>query len=476
MSKGDTDPIYEKKLPFEDEIGKLSDSEAPKILTKELPGPESKKILDQLYKLETPTIVGANVLPVVWARARGATVEDLDGNKYIDMMGGVAVNNVGHSHPEVVRAMHEQAGQVAHTADFPSPARIRLLEKLTQIAPGDMKGQSRVAFAMSGSDAVETALKIAKYHTKRTEIVAFQGAYHGVTAGALALTTNRVYKRGLPPSIPGVHFAPYPYCYRCPFGKKFPDCDLECARYTGDLMTKSGMGLADRPAAVIMEPVQGEGGYVVPPKEAVEWIAKVARENDIVFIDDEVQAGFCRTGRWFATEHYGVTPDLLTAGKGLGGDFPVAAVIGHKKIMDNLPTVWNPVTFGGNAVGAAVSLKNIELMERYDLCARSEVLGGYFMKLLKELESTSKIVGDVRGLGLMIGIELVKDKTTKAPMDMDKMMWLIHKMRDNGVLVLIAGRNENVVRLMPPLVITKEHIDKTFTIFSSILKELERSI
>ncbi|RLF09763.1 MAG: aspartate aminotransferase family protein, partial [Thermoprotei archaeon] len=353
---------------------------------------------------------------------------------------------------------------------------VKLVETLSEIAPGEMKGSVRVALAMSGSDAAEMCLKFAKWYTKRAEVIAFQGGYHGITTGVLMLTTNPAYKRGLPPLVPGIYFAPYAYCYRCAFGKKYPDCDIECARYVERLITQPGTGLIDKPAAVIMEPVQGEGGYIVPPKEFVEWVVKVCKENEVVFIDDEVQSGFCRTGKWFAIEHWGLTPDLLNLGKALGGDFPMAAVVGRKRILDELPRASQPVTFAGNALGCAVALKNIELMRKYRLDERANRLGGYFIKMLRELEAESKIIGEVRGLGLMIGVEIVKDKASKTPMPLENMIWLVHQMRNRGVLALICGHWGQVFRFMPPLVITKEHLDKAYEAFSQVVKELERRL
>lgn len=462
---------------FEEEMRSLSYPEAPTIITKEIPGPRAKEFLSKVYDLETITLLAPYVIPFVWSEARGATIMDPDGNVFIDMTAGVAVNAVGHGHPEVVEVIRSQAEKLMHTVDMPNPKRVELLEELSRIAPGEMKNNVRIAFAMSGSDATEMSLKFARWFTKRSEVIAFHGGYHGITTGSLALTTNPAYKRGLPPLVPGVHFAPYAYCYRCAFRRKgYPDCDLECARYVEDLITKPGTGLIDKPAAVIMEPVQGEGGYIVPPGEFVKWILKVCHENDVVFIDDEVQSGFCRTGKWFAIEHWALTPDMLNLGKALGGDFPVAAVVGLKKIMDNLPKASQPVTFAGNALGCAVALKNIELMKRYRLDERAAELGKYFMGMLKELEEESKIIGEVRGLGLMIGVEMVKDKRTKEPMDLEKMIWLINKMRDKGVLMLICGRYGQVIRFMPPLVITKEMIDKALELFRDTVKEIENRL
>jgi 4-aminobutyrate aminotransferase len=462
---------------FEEEICRLSYLEAPKLVTKEIPGPMAKELIDKVYKLETVTLLAPYVIPFVWNDAKGATIVDPDGNIFIDMTAGVAVNAVGHSHPEVVEVIRRQAEKLMHTADMPNPERVKLLEELSRVAPGEMKGNVRVAFAMSGSDAAEMCLKFARWFTKRSEIIAFHGGYHGITMGALTLTTNQAYKRGIPPLVSGVHFAPYAYCYRCDFGRKgYPDCDLECARYIENLITKTGTGFIDKPSAVILEPVQGEGGYIVPPGEFIKWILKVCRENDVIFIDDEVQSGFCRTGKWFAIEHWGQTPDLLNLGKALGGDFPVAAVVGLKRIMDNLPPSSQPVTFAGNALGCAVALKNIELMKRYKLDERAAELGEYFMNKLRELEEESKIIGEVRGLGLMIGVEMVKDKKTKEPMDLERMIWLIQKMRDKGVLMLMCGRYGQVIRFMPPLIITKAMLDKTFELFRDAVKELESKL
>jgi 4-aminobutyrate aminotransferase len=463
--------------PYEEELRRLSAPEAPKLVSKEIPGPKAKEILNKVYELETVTLLAPYVNPFVWSEARGATIIDPDGNVFIDMTAGIAVNAVGHNHPEVVEVIKSQAEKLMHTADMPSPQRVKLLEELAKIVPSEMKNNIRAAFAMSGSDAAEMSLKFARWFTQRAEVIAFQGGYHGITMGALTLTTNQAYKRGIPPLVSGVHFAPYPYCYRCSFGQKgYPDCDLECARYVEELITKSGTGLIDKPAAVIMEPIQGEGGYIVPPGEFVKWVLKVCRENDVIFIDDEVQSGFCRTGKWFAIEHWDLTPDLLNLGKALGGDFPVAAVVGLKRIMDKLPPASQPVTFAGNALGCAVALKNIELMKRYQLEKRAAALGEYFMKKLKELEKDSKIIGEVRGLGLMIGVELVKDKKSKEPMDTEKMVWLVQKMKEKGVLMIPCGRYGQVIRFMPPLIITKDMLDITFELFKETLKELETKI
>jgi len=460
---------------IEREIASWSYEEAPVIKTT-FPGPKTKELLDKTYKNESVTVVAPYWLPFVWSEARGATIKDPDGNVYIDMMGGVAVNNVGHNHPEVIQTIKKQCEVLMHTADWPSPLRVKLIEELINIAPGDMRGNARVALGLSGSSTAEMSLKFARWYTKRIEIVSFHGGYHGVYTGALMMTTNVTFKPNIPPLVPGHHFVPYPYCYRCPFGKEYPDCGIVCADYVEYVLTRPGTGFSPKPAAVIMEPVQGEGGYVVPPKEFMERIPKVCKENDILFIADEVQCGFCRTGKWFAIENWNVTPDLINMAKALGGDLPVAAVMGRREVMDNIPKTSQPVTFAGNALTCAVAIKNIELMRKYKLDERSRNLGEYFRKLLNELAGESKIIGDVRGLGLMIGVELVEDQKTKKPMNVEKMLWALHQLRDRGVLALICGVWGQVFRFMPPLVITKELIDRGYEIFASVIRELEKKL
>jgi 4-aminobutyrate aminotransferase len=388
------------------------------------------------------------------AHGEGAMVEDVDGNRFLDCNAGIAVVATGHAHPRVVKAVQEQAAKFLHMSgtDFYYENMVRLAEKLAALAPGG--GPRRVYFGNSGTEAVEAAMKLARYHTGRKQFISFFGSFHGRTMGALSLTASKnAQKKGFFPLVPGVHHVPYPNCYRCPFGTTPDECAVECVRHIEQVVLRHVLP-ADEVAAIVLEPVQGEGGYIVPPQKFFDDLQALARKHEILLVFDEVQSGMGRTGKMFAAEHFGATPDILTLAKGIASGMPLSATVTRAEIMN-----WTPgshaSTFGGNPVSIAASLATIELLEE-ELMANAASVGAHIMGRLRDWPRRFPIVGDVRGLGLMIGFELVHDQQTKerAPDLRDQLELLAFR---RGLLILGCGQNS--IRLCPPLVITKDQAD-----------------
>jgi diaminobutyrate-2-oxoglutarate transaminase len=448
----------------------LSFSGAPKIRIPP-PGPESKQLLEYQAAHESSAVSYAKGMPMAVRRARGATIEDMDGNIYIDCFGGAGVMAVGHANPEVLQAAHEQIDQVTHSLDIPTPARRSLEEILVDLLPKEL---TRLFFGgPTGSDAVEQAMKLARYNTKRIPFIAFEGGYHGMTSGALALTTTGSHKEGLLPLIPEVHFVPYAYCYRCAFGRQPETCAMECSRYLDHILEDPHSGVT-RPAAVILEPIQGEGGSIVPPERFLPDIRKICDRHEVPLIYDEIQCGLGRTGRMFAFEHTGTVPDILTLSKALGGlGFPISA-IAYRESLDTWPTAKTIGTFRGNMIAYAAGARALRFMLENELLKHTERLGRSALKLLKELERDSGIVGEARGKGLMLGVELVHDKASKkpAPELARKMRTVCHQ---RGVMIEVGGHYGNVARFLPPLVISQDLLEKAIGIFSEAVRELEKS-
>jgi len=463
----------DKNMISEEELTKLSYPEAPKIVTAKVPGPKGQKIYDKSLKFQTPTRVGGMGLPFVWQEARGATVKDPDGNIMINMTGGIAVNNVGQCHPKVVAAIRRQAGRVMHTIDMVSIVNQRLSERLSEIMPEGLRGNCVTAYAASGSGAVETAVKYARFITKRTQIVAFHGAYHGVWGYSLAMTCGDHYREGWGPLAPYVIHAPYPYYYRWPFKvASEAECGEQAADYLDYLLNTPYTGANDV-AAVFIEPVVGEGGYVVPPAGFLKRVEEICHKNGCLYVVDEVQAGFGRTGKMWSCEWDGVRPDMLVWGKGVGGDQPLTGVTLRRDLADKLEPLTQPLTFTANAVACAAALANIDIMtdKNDDLMGRAAVVGEEIKKKLSDFAKDSRIMGEVRGRGFMLAVEFVQDKATRKPvsgMAIGNLMWM---MRDRGVLAFPCGRYGNVMRFMPPLVCTREHFNKAVDIFLDIVRK-----
>jgi 4-aminobutyrate aminotransferase len=436
----------------------------PHLIT-ELPGPKAKALIERDNAVLSTSYTRG--YPLTIARAEGAIIEDLDGNKFLDFNAGIAVCATGHSHPKVVAAIQAQAAKFLHYSgtDFYYENMVELAEKLQALVPGG--GPRRVYFGNSGAEAIETSLKMARYHTGRERFIAFLGAFHGRTMGALSLTGSKsVQKKGFGSLLSGVTHIPYANCYRCAYGKEVSTCNVECVKVIEDQLIRHILP-ADDIAGIIVEPVQGEGGYVVPPQKFVDELRSVASRYQIPIIWDEVQAGMGRTGKMFATEHFGVDPDILALAKGIASGMPLSAVVSKPEWMN-----WKPgahaSTFGGNPVSIASSLATIALLEE-ELVAHAAALGEHMMNRMREWPQRFKHVGRVQGLGLMIGFEIVRDQVTKerAPDLRDRL-----EMRafDHGLLILGCGPNS--IRFCPPLVITKEQADFAMDTLETCLNEL----
>ncbi len=425
-----------------------------------LPGPKARAIIERDARVVSPSYT--RDYPLVIARGEGAVVEDVDGNVFLDCTAGIAVTSTGHSHPVVVEAIIDQARKFLHMSgtDFYYEQQVRLGEELSAIAP--MKGPHRSFFGNSGTEAVEAAIKLAKYHTKRHAIVAFLGAFHGRSMGSLSLTASKVTQRkGFAPFVPGTYHAPYPDVYRSSLS---PDaCAAQCIDFIEQQLFVH-LVPPDEVAAVMVEPIQGEGGYLVPPHSFLQRLRELTTRHGILLIADEVQSGMGRTGRMFAIEHAGVEPDIVTIAKGIASGMPLGVTTAKSEIM-SWPPGAHASTFGGNPVSCAAALATIGLL-RDGMIRNAEVVGAHMMAGAKALMEKHPIVGDVRGRGLMIGIELVRDRTTKERATKERDA-LVKECFQRGLLVLGAGRN--AIRLSPPLVLTKQQADQALEILDKAL-------
>jgi 4-aminobutyrate aminotransferase len=421
----------------------------PNLVTP-LPGPNARSIIERDAKIMSPSYTRG--YPFVMARGEGAIVEDVDGNRFLDFNAGIAVVATGHANPRIVAAIQEQATKFLHMSgtDFYYENMVRLAEKLATLVPGN--GPRRVYFGNSGTEAIEAAIKMARY-SGRDQFIAFLGGFHGRTMGALSLTASKVVQRkGFGPMLP-VHHIPYANCYRCAYGQHPDSCHVECVQVIEDQLFKTILP-AEEVAAIVVEPIQGEGGYLVPPAKFHEELRRIADKYGILLIHDEVQSGLGRTGRMFASEHFGVAPDIVAIAKGIASGLPLAATVARADIMN-----WQPgahaSTFGGNPVAIEAALATIELLEE-DLLRNATEIGAHILDRLRDWPQRFRYVGDVRGLGLMIGFELVKDQTTKerAPELRNRLTQLAF---ERGLLILGCGPNS--IRLCPPLIITKDQAD-----------------
>ncbi len=436
---------------FSDIIDLDMASELPKLVTT-LPGPKARAIIERDSRYISPSYTRS--YPLVARSGRGCIVEDVDGNRFLDLSAGIAVVATGHCHPQVVEAIQRQAAQLIHMSgtDFYYENMVVLAEKLASLVPGGVP--RKVYFGNSGTEAIEAAIKLARYHTGRKQFVAFHNAFHGRTMGSLALTGSKsAQRKNFFPLMPGVHHVPYADCYRCAYGKTPDSCAVECVQAIEDPLFRTVLP-PEEVAAIVVEPVQGEGGYVVPPRKFFDELRRLADRHGILLIFDEVQCGMGRTGKMFASEHFNAVPDIVAVAKGIASGLPLGAMIARAEIMD-----WKPgahaSTFGGNPVAVAASLVTIELLEQ-GLIDNAARVGAHLKARLSDFTGRFKNVGDVRGLGLMIGIELVRDQATKerAPELRDR---LVEMCFERGLLVLGAG--PNTIRLSPPLVLSVEQAD-----------------
>jgi len=428
------------------------------------PGPKAREIVgkDTRY-LATAT----KAAPVVARRAQGVLVEDVDGNTFLDFTSGAGVINTGHCHPRVVEAIQKQAAELMHFAgtDYYYKVQADLAEKLVSITPG--KFDKRVFFTNSGAESIEAALKLTRWTTQRKQFIGFIGAFHGRTMGALSLTASKpVHKDRYFPTMPGVEHIPYAYCYRCAYKMEHPSCGIRCARILEELYFKTFIPPTEV-AAIFMEPVEGEGGYIVPPPEWAKALREIASRHGIMLVDDEVQAGFGRTGKWFCIEHYGVEPDVVALAKGIASGFPMGAIV-FRKELDWAVQGAHSNTYGGNPMGCAASLATIEVIEKEKLIENAIKMGDLLHGRLLELQKRHDCIGDVRGRGLMQATEFVKDRRTKeeAPKLRDRIEELAWK---NGLMLLGCGRS--TIRYIPPLVVSVDQIDQAMEILDGCIKE-----
>ena len=440
----------------ETELEALSFRDAPRMLTSTVPGAAGQRRLDTSLKYESMAR-GGGAFPFVFERGFGVTVTDPDGNLYIDLSAGVAVSSVGRCHPRVVEVIHRQSRELMHASDISNTRRGELAERLAGIAPAGLRGNCVTYFTQSGSDAVEAAVKFAKRITGRQQIIAFHGAYHGVWNASNALTTGAQYRDGYGPFMGGVIHAPYPYTYRFPFDTTYKSAEQLAGEYV-DYLLNTPYTAANDVAAVVVEPVQGEGGYVAPDATFLQLLRRACDKSGALLIVDEIQAGAGRTGQMWASEYSNVESDMLTFGKGLGGDLPMAGVIMRAEFTKQIPAGSQPGTFAANALSAAVCLTNIELLQdaQSDLLGRARVLGEEAKQTIRD--SSLSIIGEIRGRGLMIGIELVEDRSTKTPLGADRIESLVMKCLQRGVVMFPCGRYGNVLRIMPSLTIPRSYL------------------
>jgi 4-aminobutyrate aminotransferase len=439
----------------------------PKIVVSP-PGPKAREIVERDDKVISQSFV--RFYPLVIESGKGAILRDVDGNEYIDFNSGLVCLNVGHCHPKVVDAVKKQAERYLHysNTDFLYTGVVDLAERLNEITPG--KYRKKVFFGNSGAEAIEGAAKLARWHMRRPRFIAFISAFHGRTLGAVSFTASKpVQMRYFFPLVPGVTHVPYPYCYRCPYKMTYPDCDFWCVDFIDEYVLQK-YAPPEEVAAFVFEPIQGEGGYVVPPDGYFRRLKKLADKYGILLVDDEVQAGMARTGKWWAIEHWGIEPDIICSAKSIAAGMPLSAIIANEKIMD-----WeggtHASTFGGNPVSCAAALAVIDVIKSERLLDNATQQGAYVMKRMKEVMEDSEIIGDVRGKGLMIGVEIVEDKKSKKPAG-EKANEIMMRSWKRGVALITCGKS--TLRIVPPLVITRELVDPALDIIMSTIKEVEK--
>ncbi|MCF8039173.1 MAG: acetyl ornithine aminotransferase family protein [Desulfohalobiaceae bacterium] len=436
----------------------------PSIKTK-LPGPRGAELIARDRQVLSRSL--PREYPLVAVKGQGLWLIDPDDNEFLDFTSGIAVCNTGHCHPEVTRAAKDQLDRLIHMcgADFYNTPNVELAEKLAAIAPGT--DPKRVFFGNSGAEAVEAGLKLARYQSGRQGFIAFLGAFHGRTMGALSLTASKAtQKKSFSPFVPGVSHVPYAHCYRCAYNLTYPSCDLECVSYLEEVLFKQLLA-PEEIAAIVVEPIQGEGGYIVPPEGFHQRLKELAKKYGILYMVDEIQTGMGRTGKMFAIEHFGIEPDLLTTAKGIASGMPLSALVARDEVMN-----WGPgahgSTYGGNPVASAAALASIRVIEQ-GLAANAARMGPVLRAGLEELQKEYECLGDIRGLGLMQAAELVSDRDKKKA-DKPLRDKILKRCFENGLLLLSCG--ESTVRFCPPLVVDQEQISVALEIFSGVLKEV----
>jgi 4-aminobutyrate aminotransferase len=449
----------------------IKPSGVPRIIV-EPPGPNALRVVKTDETLLMQSF--SRWYPLVVRRGFGPVIEDVDGNLYIDFNAGIAVMNVGHSHPRVIRAIKEQADKFTHYSltDFYYELAVKHASMLMEITP--ISSPKRVFYTNSGTESIEGALKVSRgfFRNQRPYVMAFLGAFHGRTYGSMSLTASKPIQRfGFNPMMPNVIHVPYPYPYRCPFGKGLSEeeCGESALSYIEDWIFGRLVDPSEV-AAVFIEPIQGEGGYVVPPRNFMNGLRKLTRDNGILLVADEVQSGFGRTGRWFAVEHFGIEPDLIAMAKAIAAGLPLGAIVGRGELM-NLPRGSHANTFGGNPLALAAGVEVINVIRDEDLLTNASRVGDYIIRRFREEADSSRLIGDVRGLGLMIGVELVRDRRSREPAVKELSEVLVRSFK-RGVAVIGAGRS--TIRIAPPLNIPIELAERAVDIIIESIRSVER--
>jgi 4-aminobutyrate aminotransferase len=433
----------------------------------DLPGPRARDLLEDNKRYRYPQ--GPFMFDFVAQKAEGAFVEDVDGNRFLDFMGGIAVLSTGSCHPRVLHAVEEQLKKFLHVGPtFFFEAEIRLAETIGRLAPGDTP--KRIFLGNSGTEAIEAAIKVARHKTRRPGIISFIGSFHGRTLGAMSISASKVtHRKFMGPLLPEVYFAHYPYCYRCPFHLEYGQCGIYCIRYIREVLFQKVIAPEDV-AAIVVEPIQGEGGYIVPPPEFLPALRELTQEFGMLLIADEIQTGSGRTGKFFAVEHWQVEPDVIALAKGIASGLPIGIMLARDDVL-----VWEAgahgTTFGGNPLSCVAALETIDLL-RNGLIDHAARVGSWILDGLKQLKEQYEIIGDVRGKGLMIGMEIVRDKATKA-LDTDKRNQIIKTAYQKGLLLLECGTNG--IRICPPLVLSHEEAETGFSLLKGAVEEVSTS-
>lgn len=446
-------------------------AESPRIVTSGIPGERSRALLTRQGEIEGSVVSYPRSMPIAIRRAKGAAIEDVDGNVFLDFFAGAGVVNLGHCNEEVLEYVHAQARDLVHALDFPTETKLTAIEHILDSLPERIRSDYKVSFGgPTGADAVEAAIKLAKMHTGRDTVVAFSGSYHGMSTGTAALTSDVRFRRRVSSPVANVHFAPFPYCYRCPMGRNAETCAVECFGYLRTLIEDGHSGVP-LPAAVIIEPVQGEGGNI-PAREAyLESLVALARTHGVVVIFDEIQSGFFRSGRFLSFMDTGAVPDIITISKGLGGvGFPISGLVYRKEIE-----AWGPGdhigTFRANQVSLAAANGAFDFVAAHEVDVHARAMGEYLMAALRRAIGGSPLVGEIRGKGLMIGIEIVRDRASREPHP-ELVRELRRQSLQKGLLFEVGGHHGNVVRFVPPLIITPEIVDNAVGILAAALQEL----
>ena len=432
------------------------------------PGPNARGIVKRDSAAISPSYT--RYYPFVMESGSNCIVKDVDGNEYIDFNSGLACLNVGHNHPKVVKAIKSQCDKFLHYAntDFYYQQTVDLAEKLFELTPGDFK--KKIHLGNSGAEAIETALKLAKWHTRKHQFIAFIGAFHGRTSGATSLTASKpTQRKHYFPLLPGITHVPYPYCYRCPFKMTYPECNFSCVDFIDEQILQKYVP-PEEVAGFVFEPIQGEGGYVVPPDGYFQRLKQLADKYGLLLIADEVQSGIGRTGKWFAIDHWKVEPDVVCCAKALASGLPLSATVARARLMD-----WDAgshaSTFGGNPLACAAAMSVLDVIKEEKLLENAEKQGNYIMKWLQSIKEENEIVGDIRGKGLMIGVEFVEDKQTKKG-GADQAKEVMLKCWRRGIALVTCG--VSTLRLVPPLSIDRDLVDASLEIIGDAIKEVDK--